>query len=213
MRLLELFSGTGSVGRAFASAGWDVVSLDSDPQSPASIHADIRHFDFRVWQPGDFDAIWASPPCTEYSIARTRAKRPRDLDGADALVLRALHVIEYLRPVCYWIENPWTGLLRKRQVVAGLPMHITDYCRWGAPYKKRTALWTNHPSPDLLLCDKACGSFAHGRHVASAQRGPSCSGASDTFSVHELHALPARLCDHIASKTSAFVSLASSAPV
>ena len=32
-RLLELFSGTGSVGRAFAELGWKVVSLDLDPKA------------------------------------------------------------------------------------------------------------------------------------------------------------------------------------
>ena len=31
-RLLELFSGTGSVGRAFATLGWGVVSIDLDPR-------------------------------------------------------------------------------------------------------------------------------------------------------------------------------------
>ena len=86
MRLLELFSGTGSVGRAFAAAGWSVVSLDSDEKTPATIRVDILDWDFLSYQPGYFDASWASPPCTEYSIARTAAKTPRNLDlaiGAD----------------------------------------------------------------------------------------------------------------------------------
>ena len=34
-RLLELYSGTGSVGRAFAALGWDVVSVDLDPRANA----------------------------------------------------------------------------------------------------------------------------------------------------------------------------------
>ena len=46
MRLLELFSGTGSVGRAFEAAGWEVTSLDADLRTPADIHADILTFDF-----------------------------------------------------------------------------------------------------------------------------------------------------------------------
>ena len=49
MRILELFSGTGSVGSVFGSMGWEVVSLDLDPKAEATITADIREWDFRVF--------------------------------------------------------------------------------------------------------------------------------------------------------------------
>ena len=42
MRLLELFSGTGSVGAAFKARGWDVVSVDLDPAGGPTIVADIN---------------------------------------------------------------------------------------------------------------------------------------------------------------------------
>ncbi len=90
MRLLELFSGTGSVGSAFASAGWEVVSLESDPKTDAKIHEDILNWDPTTYPPGHFDTIWASPCCTHYSIARHGAKTPRNLVWANSLVLRVL---------------------------------------------------------------------------------------------------------------------------
>ena len=98
MRLLELFSGTGSVGEVFREKGWDVVSLDSNPKSEADIVVDIRYWDPSTYPPGHFDAIWASPCCTHYSIARKRAKTPRNLDLADSLVTKTLDIIEYFQP-------------------------------------------------------------------------------------------------------------------
>ena len=66
-RLLELFSGTGSVGRQ-----WDgeVVSVDIAGDEPTH-RADILEWDYTFYDPNHFDVVWASPPCTQYSKART----------------------------------------------------------------------------------------------------------------------------------------------
>ena len=92
MRLLELFSGTGSGGRAFEALGWDVISLDINPG--ATITSNILDWDYKIYDPGAFDFIWASPPCTEYSIATTTARMSRDFLGADAIVSKAFEIIE-----------------------------------------------------------------------------------------------------------------------
>mgnify|MGYP003343920921 CR=1 FL=1 len=70
--LLELFSGTGSMGRAFRAKGWEVTSVDCDRAADATIEADIRDLD--VSRLGKIDAIWASPPCTMYSRARSTGR-------------------------------------------------------------------------------------------------------------------------------------------
>ena len=41
-RLLELFAGTGSVGKVFEAAQWEVVSLDAVPAFQPTICADIN---------------------------------------------------------------------------------------------------------------------------------------------------------------------------
>ena len=66
--LLELFSGTKSVGKVAEELGYHVISLDL---KNANINADILDWDYAVFDVGYFDVIWASPPCTEYSIAKT----------------------------------------------------------------------------------------------------------------------------------------------
>ncbi|MFM7984687.1 MAG: hypothetical protein ACKPKO_35730 [Candidatus Fonsibacter sp.] len=62
--MLELFSGTGSVGNVCKALGVDVVSLDRG--MPADIQSDIMDWDYNTDSPHDFYDIWASPPCTEY---------------------------------------------------------------------------------------------------------------------------------------------------
>ena len=115
MRLLELFSGTGSIGRAFEARGWGVISLDILPG--ATITSNILDWEYKNYPREHFDFVWASPPCTEYSKARTRAKRPRDFDGADAIVRRTLEIIWFFRPPLWLIENPQTGYLKNREIM------------------------------------------------------------------------------------------------
>ena len=41
---------------------------------------DITTWDYKaMFEPGEFDVVWASPDCTQYSIARTRGP-PRDFE-------------------------------------------------------------------------------------------------------------------------------------
>ena len=151
MRLLELFSGTGSIGRAFRDRGWEVVSVDLEPRFEPTICCDVMELDEASL--GHFDMVWASPVCTEYSQALR--KRPRDLEKGDRLVLRALEIIGRLRPRWWAMENPRTGLLKSRPFVQGLPYSDVCYCKYGYRYRKATRIWHNlalrslrgHPPP------------------------------------------------------------------
>jgi len=200
MRLLELFSGTGSIGKAFPD--FEVTSLDL-VGSP-TIKLDIMDWDYQSMAPGSYDAVWASPPCTHFSRARTTAKTPRQLESADALVQRTLDIIEHFRPQVWAIENPQTGLLKDRAVVAGLPFKDVTYCKYGASYKKATRVWTNlgeHWTP-RPMCSKQCPceQMTDGRHPVSAQRRASRPG-DRVFTREELYAIPPELCEEIAAAT------------
>ena len=67
-RILELFSGTGSIGRAFAALGWEVISVDLDPRANATYCCDVSTWDHSCVS--DIDVIWGFAsvhflfPCT-----------------------------------------------------------------------------------------------------------------------------------------------------
>jgi len=184
--LLELFSGTGSIGRAFHACGWDVFSVDIDAAAKPTLVANVLNLQLNALPP-HVDCIWASPPCTHYSRARTMAKTPRDLEGSDAMVWKVLDIIEYYDTVPWFMENPHSGLLKGREVVAGLPMRVVDYCKYGKPYRKRTAIWTNTGwEPQQPLCKHDCPASSGSKHTASAQQVPS-SSTDVRYSRNELY--------------------------
>ena len=172
------------------------MSLDNNnnPKCGADVCQDLltgEYTDFSLEQP---DVVWCTPPCTQYSRARTRAKTPRDLVAADALVQRCLDIIAYWQPKYWFLENPQTGLLKTRDVVRGIPYVDLDYCMYGAPYRKRTRIWTNTTYTPRPLC-------VHLGHGMSAQKGPGrrggCLVQGDNCSLQTLHALPAALTEEL----------------
>ena len=102
MKLLELFSGTKSVGKVAERLGYEVTSLDLI--LPADINIDILDWDYTIYPTGYFDVIHASPPCTEYSRAKTCGVRK--IEEANKIVERPLAIIEHLQPKEYIIGNP-----------------------------------------------------------------------------------------------------------
>lgn len=218
MRLLELFAGTGSVGKSFKKLGWEVVSLDLSPDFNPTILTDLMDWDYRAYE-GTFDCVHASPPCTMYSIARTTAKTPRDMEGSDALVQRTLDIIAHFHPKIFILENPFTGYMKTRPVMQHLQscMRVVTYCKYGMPYKKATSIWTNLPWTPRPACCKAspCQHLEDGAHPKTAQRGPGklrgTARRCDKFSLHELYALPEQLCDELAFATHSACSARSAA--
>jgi site-specific DNA-cytosine methylase len=193
--LLDLFSGTGSIRKVAIEMGWDVVSLDRDME--ADIKCDIVDWVYNVFPEGMFDVIWASPPCTEYSRAKTTA--PRNIEGANAIVTRTLEIIAYFKPKYFIIENPQTGLLKDQRFMSGIGFRDVDYCKYGMPYRKRTRLWNNITTWEpRALCKRDCGSMNDDRtrHIAMAQRGPN-GGRQNRMSQTELYRVPGELIREI----------------
>ena len=65
LRMLDLFSGTGSIARIFRERGYQVVSVDINPSFKPDVVADLLSWNYWSYEPGYFDVVAASPPCTE----------------------------------------------------------------------------------------------------------------------------------------------------
>ena len=180
VKVLELFSGTGSVGKCCKELGWDTVSVDMI--LPADHEVDIMEFDYKQYPKDEFDIIWASPPCTNYSMLKkcwygrklkdgtiySKEQNAIDQDEADKLVEKSFEIIDYFKPEFWFLENPQTGNLKNRCIMNDKPFNDVDYCMysdWG--YKKRTRIWTNKKDWVGKLCD---GSGACGNMIQSQKK-------------------------------------------
>ena len=171
-----------------------------------------------------------SPPCTEFSQAKTRGVR--DIEGATRLCLCALRAARALLVPggTFSIENPASGRwalhkqpfmapggaaaelleeLMARSAAASLHLrrHEITYCSYGEPYRKLTSLWTDVPWTPLPPCrgDHRCPpSRRQGRHPVSAQQGPSGRGSDRCNRTAELSALPPLLCRELALAAHAY---------
>lgn len=179
MKLLDLFSGTHSVGKVALEMGYEVVSLDI---SGADINTDVLTWDYSQYPVGHFDIIWSSPPCQYFSCARrknigrhgiTRESIERDMLEIGLPILRKTEeIIDYFQPTYWFIENPATGYMK--YFIKDKAFYDVDYCKyidWGV--RKRTRIWTNRSNFIPKLCNKACGSFdiSNNRHYSNAVGG------------------------------------------
>lgn len=204
LKVLELFAGTRSIGKAFERHGHEVYSIDwNDKFKDIDWNTDILQitaediFERFGWP----DVVWASPDCRSYSIAAISKHRYKDEDGllqpksdyAKQCDLTNRHVralIEKLNPKYYFIENPRGGM-RKTDLWKGIPQHTITYCRYGDSRMKPTDLWTNHPDPKFKpMCKN--GDPCH----ESAPRG-SRTGTQGLKGAIERGVIPEELCNHI----------------
>lgn len=206
MKVLELFAGTRSIGKAFEKNGHEVYSIEWDKGfenidwyediSKVTAQDVIKRF-------GIPDVIWASPDCSSYSIAAISHHRKRDEDGnlspvsdyakfCDMVNMHMLDLIQELKPRFYFIENPRGGM-RKMNFMKGLYRYTVTYCQYGDTRMKPTDIWTNHPNPNFKpICSN--GDSCHEK----APRG-SKTGTQGLKGSKERSVIPELLCNHIVS--------------
>lgn len=204
MKVLELFAGTRSIGRAFERHGHEVLSVDWDEQFPdIDIQDDVMNVYARdiVERIGHVDVVWASPDCTTYSIAAISHHRTREDSGnlagvsdyaraCDRVNMHLHNLMLMLSPPLWFIENPRGGM-RKMDFMHGLERYTVTYCQYGDDRMKPTDIWTNHPDPRFKpMCKN--GDPCH----TAAPRGAKTGTQGRSGSV-ERSRIPDELCEHI----------------
>ena len=186
----------------------EVFSSDINNFEGINYVTDIRDFDVSK-VPFKPDVIWASPPCTYFSVASigkhwnkdNTPKSDNAMLGVE-FVQKTIDIIKELQPTYWFIENP-RGKLRKLDVINGLNdmpyayvyRYTVTYCQYGDSRMKPTDIWTNNPywepRPMCKNGDKC--------HV-SAPRG-SQTGTQGLKGNYERSKLPEELCQEILEAT------------
>lgn len=212
MKVLELFAGTRSIGKAFEKRGHQVYSIEWNREfNNIDWYTDIGMIKAKdiLERFGRPDVIWASPDCTTFSIAAISHHR-RQANGTlepvseyakfcDKVDRNVLKLIRDLQPSLYFIENPRGGM-RKMDFMKELPRYTVTYCKYGDFRMKPTDIWTNHPNPKFLpMCHN--GDKCH----VSAPRG-SRSGTQGLKTSKERSVIPSKLCEHIVDISEAYIN-------
>src|SRR3990167_879166 len=84
--ILDLAGGTGAWSFPYKKAGYNVMNIT------------LPDYDVKTYQPPEnVYGILAAPPCTMFSLARTRAKKPRDFNEGMEIVETCLKIIWEVR--------------------------------------------------------------------------------------------------------------------
>lgn len=201
LKVLELFAGTRSIGKAFEERGHQVYSIEWDRQhNNIDWYVDMNLVNAQdiIEKFGQPDIIWASPPCEKFSVAAigkhwikgTNLPKTEDTKKALELLEHTIKLIKELNPKYFFIENP-RGKMRKMDCLQDLPRYTVTYCQYGDTRMKPTDLWTNHNNPKFKPTCKN-GDTCH----VSAPRG-SRTGTQGMKGAKERSVIPKQLCEHI----------------
>lgn len=169
--ILDLCGGTGSWSKPYQDAGYDVRVLTLpmfDVTDPYVIEQCVALKPY---------GILAAPPCTMFSLARTRAKRPRDFREGMETVDACMRIIWECRKrnkLGFWaLENPMGYL---RQFLGKPPFHF-DPWEFGDPYTKGTDIWGyfNFPRKKFSGIDQVITKEQRKKCSTNSRRLPSIS--------------------------------------
>ena len=178
--ILDLCGGTGAWSKPYEK---DYIVINVTLPLYDVLKTEIRG-DYIIFQGGSKKPLWikisdiygilAAPVCTMFSLARRRAKVPRDLRQGMKLVIACLNIIwecRYDHKLAFWcLENPM-GYLRQ---FLGKPIFTSDPCDFGDPYTKKTDLWGYFNIPKKKPVEPEFIDFESGKRMSRMHYETSC---------------------------------------
>jgi hypothetical protein len=201
MILLELFAGSCSFSDEAKKYGYETITVDNgeafvDDTPFKKIDYIENILSFYYQELPSIDIVWASPPCTYFSVAsighhwnKDHTPKTKEAIIGVNLVKKTMEIIDYLGPKYWFIENP-RGKLRKLEIMKDLPRKTVTYCQYGEERMKPTDIWTNLNWTPKPICKN--GDTCH----VSAPRG-SRTGTQGMANSYEKAKIPKQLCKEI----------------
>lgn len=200
MRMLELFSGSRRMSDTFRDAGYATATCDNVHEATFNDVLSLSRRQIIDKLGGDPDVIWASPPCTAFSVASIgrhwtggwRKYEPKSDTARMGILLldRTLEIISWFPDATWFIENP-RGVMRKMPQLEGKQRYTITFCQYGERRMKPTDIWTNSqkwvPRP---MCRN--GAECHDRAPRGAK-----TGTQGLKGAYERGCLPFELCREI----------------
>lgn len=207
MNVLELFAGSRSIGKICNQRNHNVFSVDINKFDNIDLVKDIEYLTIDDI-PFEVDMLWASPPCTSYSIAAVSHHRKNQQPisdfaiKSDRLIKNVLKLVNQLDCI-YYIENP-VGMLRKMDFMKPLHRTTITYFTYGDKRMKPTDIFSNNiaslfntdgwkPRPKCFNGNTKC-------HHEPAPRG-SRTGTQGLKNNYERSKIPEELCLEIIKAT------------
>lgn len=175
---------------------FEVISLDIDRKCQPTHVSDILDWDYTMYPPGHFHIVWASPPCTHYSVLRTTGG-PRDIEGANKIVQHTLEIIRYYNPSVWFMENPATGYLKQQSFMTDLPFIDVHYCMYGFPYRKWTRIWTNLQGFIPKLCSMDCSAMIQNPSTGCVRHAGTFGGIYPGTPLWQRYSIPPALVEEL----------------
>ena len=203
MNVLELFAGSRSIGKAAEELGNNVFSVDIEPFKEIDLVKDIELLNKKDI-PFKPDLIWASPPCTYFSVAsighhwnKDHTPKTKEAELGIKILNKTLSIFKWFPKAKFYMENP-VGKMRRK--VKGIDRTTITYCSYGDKRMKPTDIWSNNiydifningwkPRPICYAGNKHC-------HHEAAPRG-SATGTQGVKGNYNRSKIPYLLCKEI----------------